>query len=145
MLLFSMTFLILWIIGINLSLGWVEEAKSWFFFWKCSSVAASVCHKNLERQTDRWTWTQLVMRMRQVGELGSLKDWVLGNGLESSDLMQDSSCLNYLWAPPFLQLVPRQPQLPCAKMIDERRSHLPFSLINGFKQFAACHQLMRRE
>lgn len=81
----------------------------------------------------------------QVGELGSLKDWVLGNGLESSDLMQDSSCLHYLRAPPFLQLAPRQPQLPCAKMIDERRSHLPFSLTNGLKQFAACHQLMRRE
>lgn len=47
-------------------------------------------------------------------------------GLETSDLIQGSSCLHYLWAPPLPQLAPRQPRLLRAKMIDERRPLPPF-------------------
>lgn len=56
-----------------------------------------------------------------------------GAGDQGSDPWIRSSCLHYLCAPALLQLAPRKSQLLHAKMTD------------GLKQFAVCHQLMRRE
>lgn len=84
------------------------------------------------RHTHTQTIPQLVTCMMQEAELSFLKDGVLGGGLETSDLIQGTSCLHYgVKAPPLLPLAPRQPQLLSAKMIDEGRPHLLFPVQMG--------------
>lgn len=81
---------------------------------------------------------------RESSALWRMECWV-GAGDQESDSRIRSSCLHYLCAPALLQLSPRKSQLLCAKMTDEKRPHLPLPHTNGLKQFAVCHQLMRRE
>lgn len=68
-----------------------------------------------------------------------------GAGDQESDSQIRSSCLHYLCAPALLQLAPRKSHLLYARMTDKKRPHLPLPPTNGLKQFAVCHQLMRRE
>lgn len=124
----------------------VEEARSFFWSWRCRNVTANVCqHGNMERE-EAHTCTNhpIINNVHGVGGRPQLSEgWGVRWGARDQQFGPGQQLSSLLWASPLLQLASRL--LLCAEKTDERR---PISLSPAqmvLKQSAACYQLMRRE